>query len=180
MKSFKKINIMLFVAFFTQNVFASTFTVENETGISPYREYLSKKGIMAEEFRIRVTFHESAKDIYWLNKHYQEVNKAYVPMLNGSTSKPVNIKFPEFESDSTKFITLYLTATCYDKEKTDHFLKAATFELKEPQSIKNIHIRFQSISLITDPYNIEINVKNSLEIKAKFTQKSSLSYGFFE
>ncbi|MGI4851001.1 MAG: hypothetical protein ACRYGR_03595 [Janthinobacterium lividum] len=173
MIALKKISMTLLFTFFIGNAF-STMTIENDTGVSSYRVHTTK-GIDVQNFRLRATFHETAKDLDWLNENHTKVNKAYVPEWNGTTSKPVKIDFPGLLFPYTKSVTLYLTASSYGEENPNRFLSALTFKLDNPQWVDNIHIIFKGLNDDKSP-NVELSITNSSKIIEKIKSKLFTSY----
>lgn len=160
MKFLKKIKTLLFCTLFIKSAIGS-FTIENDTGCNSYKIYSPTHNECLENFRVRVTFHETAKDWTWVNHNYRHVNKAHIPGVSGVISNPVEIEFPELQSFYTKHITLYLTASYFRESIHDVFLSGTTYILNESQEIKNIHIRFKGLNLENYSSNVEM-VINSL------------------
>ena len=164
---------LLCALFVTKNGNA-TFSIENDTGVSCYKIYLSQKQVDVEDFRIRVTFDEIAKDHIWLTEHRSEINRIDLPDLHGVISKPLDIRFPDKQSDNTKFITLYVTASCCNEERSATFLNATTYELPEVTPIDNILVKFKSIDPIDKSLNVELNINGSAIITDNsFIKKST-------
>ena len=171
MTALKKISMTLLFTFFIENASSSTMTIENATGVSSYRVHTTN-GIEFQDFRFRATFHETAKDLNWLNKNHTKVSKAYVPEWHGTTSAPVKIVYPDLLRPYAKFVTLYLTASAYGEENPNRFLDAVTFKLENFQLIDNVHIIFEGLKDDKSP-NVKLNVTNSSskiieDVKNKF------------
>ena len=157
-----------------------SFTLENDTGASPYHFLAETHDIY--NVGIRVTFNKTPQEsLEGFNKNVSSLPKAALPEAQGAISQPIFIKE---NNNEVSQITTYFTCISRginSQQEQRWALGALTLQMK-PTCIRALHLKFKGMEESSDKTTVEPKLeyifKNEQDISQSlpFTQQKYISY----